>query len=391
MSEVDVDVVVVGARCAGAATARRLAEEGLRVIAIDRATFPSDTVSTAALAWHGSALLQRWGLWDALVATGVPVTGSLGVKVGGAELVAPAADGSPGFLAPRRTVLDSLLVDAARDAGAEVWEGTSLDGVVTDGGRVTGVRVRTPDGRTCGVQARLVVGADGSSSRLAGAVDALVYDAHPSSASGMYAFFEGSDLDHPAIALVSGFMAFAFPTHDGLTCLAVTRPDDRFAELLHGGGAVFADAVESASPALGDVVRRSRRRSRFHAYRARPGFYRVPPGPGWVLVGDAGHYMDPFTGQGIANAFLSAHLASEAIIGGLGGSLPLGDSLDRYRRARDQLTAPMHAVTHELAALTWTDETLLPLFLRYREAAASLGATVSEWRSPQAAGAGSSS
>src|SRR4051812_17481405 len=125
---IDVDVVVVGARCAGAALARLLAEQGMRVVAIDRASFPSDTVSTHSIAWHGTVLPDHWGLLDPLRATGAPNGQVMGAKLGSLELELPAPAGSHGWIAPRRTVFDSLLVDAARAAGAHVWEETTLRG-----------------------------------------------------------------------------------------------------------------------------------------------------------------------------------------------------------------------------------------------------------------------
>src|SRR5215475_7182449 len=122
---VDYDVVVVGARPAGAASAMLLARAGLRVLAVDRARFPSDTLSTHQVQLPGVALLRRWGLLDAVVASGAPPAARIRFDAGGAVLdgVLPRHDGVDAIYSPRRTVLDAILIDAARAAGAEVRHG----------------------------------------------------------------------------------------------------------------------------------------------------------------------------------------------------------------------------------------------------------------------------
>src|SRR5262245_45262255 len=123
--DADVDVVVVGSRPAGATTAMLLAQAGLRVLAVDRARFPSDTLSTHQIQLPGVACLRRWGLLDKVAASGCPPTPRVRFDTGDAVLTGsyPTFEGVDAVYSPRRTILDSILVDAARAAGAEVLEG----------------------------------------------------------------------------------------------------------------------------------------------------------------------------------------------------------------------------------------------------------------------------
>ena len=143
------DVIVVGARCAGAPTAMLLARGGYRTLLVDKATFPSDTVSTHLIHPPGVAALHRWGLLDRLTATGCPSIHTYTFDFGDVTLAgSPAFDGAPVAYGPRRTVLDKLLVEAASEAGAEVSEGFSVDNVLREDGRVVGIHGRDRGGRT---------------------------------------------------------------------------------------------------------------------------------------------------------------------------------------------------------------------------------------------------
>jgi flavin-dependent dehydrogenase len=120
----------------------------------------------------------------------------------------------------------------------------------------------------------------------------------------------------------------------------------------------------------------ARRVSRFNVFRPEPSVMRVPHGPGWALVGDAGHYMDPTTGQGMANAFLSAQLLSDAVIA--------GDDLAGYHHRRDELLGEMHAITGDLSQLAWSNDEVLGYFGRFRAAVGATLAAVDAGLSPPA-------
>ena len=154
------DVIVVGARCAGSPVAMLLARKGYRVLAIDRATFPSDTISTHVVHPMGAAALARWDLLERLAATGCPPVHTYSFDFGPFTLSgSPGTEESPVAYCPRRTVLDKLLVDAAAEAGAEVREGFTVDEVLTDAGRVTGIKGHARNGQVVTESATVVVGA----------------------------------------------------------------------------------------------------------------------------------------------------------------------------------------------------------------------------------------
>jgi flavin-dependent dehydrogenase len=133
------DAIVVGARCAGSSTALLLARKGYRVLVVDRATFPSDTVSSHIIQPRGVAALARWGLLDRLIETGCPPMRIYKFDFGPVTLKgAPGTKDSPVAYCPRRTVLDKLLVDAAAEAGAEIREGFTVREIVMEAGDVVG-------------------------------------------------------------------------------------------------------------------------------------------------------------------------------------------------------------------------------------------------------------
>jgi hypothetical protein len=173
-----------------------LARKGYEVLVVDRATFPSDTVSTHLLHPPGVAALGRWGLLDRLVATGCPPIDTYAFDFGPFTLSgSPGTDDTPVAYGPRRTVLDKLLVDAAAEAGAEVREGFSVTDVVVEDGRVTGIRGHGADGRATTEQARVVIGADGRHSRVARAVRPDQYHERPPLLCGYYSYWSGLPMD----------------------------------------------------------------------------------------------------------------------------------------------------------------------------------------------------
>src|SRR5690349_13881778 len=188
------DVIVVGSRVAGASTALLLARQGLDVLAVDRASFPSETLSSHQVQVPAVARLARWGILGAL--EGTPPARRVRFDTGGVVLDAamPVVDGADALLSPRRSILDTAPVDAARAAGADVRERCTLEEVVLAGGRVTGVRVRERGGASVLERARLVVGADGRHSAVARAVGAGEYDARPARSCAFYAYWSGMPL-----------------------------------------------------------------------------------------------------------------------------------------------------------------------------------------------------
>jgi 2-polyprenyl-6-methoxyphenol hydroxylase-like FAD-dependent oxidoreductase len=344
------DVIVVGARVAGSATATLLAGKGLRVLVVDRASFPSDTLSTHQVQLPGVARLRRWGLLDAVVASGTPPARHVRFDVGPAVLEGhfPTFQGVDAVYSPRRTVLDGLLVEAARAAGAEVRERFIVEELVVEGGRVTGIRGREKGGAPVAESARLTVGADGKHSLVARTVGAASHHDRPPLTVACYTYWDGVPLQGGELYARPRRAVGAWPTNDGLTMTYVAWPVEEYAAFradVEGGVLGTLDLAGD----LGQRVRAGRRAERFRASPDLPSFVRRPYGPGWALVGDAGLVMDPITGQGIGDALRDAELLAEAAEAGL-GRRPLEAALAGYERARDRAALPMYQFTGQLAS-----------------------------------------
>lgn len=357
------DVIVVGARVAGAATAMLLARRGLDVLAVDRAGFPSDTVSSHQVQLPGVALLHRWGLLDAVRDAGTPPTRHVRFDSGGTVLTGafPEHDGVDALYSPRRTVLDRILVDAARSAGAEVRERTRVDELHWEDGRVVGVRLRGRDGRQVDERARFVVGADGKHSSVAEAVRAPVYRERPPRAFACYGYWSGLATAHGELYQRPGRAVAVFPTNDDLTMVYMSAPlgeFDAFRTDIEGN-------YRSTMSRCGDLGERLAAASRVERLRTtpdQPNRFRKPYGPGWVLVGDAGVVMDSVSAQGISNALRDAAALSEALSAELDGRA----ALPVYHARRDRSLTAMYDFTLGLAAHAqgWPERLFLRLVAR---------------------------
>ena len=345
------DAIVVGARCAGSPTAMLLARKGYEVLVMDRARFPSDTVSTHLMHPPGVASLRRWGLLERLVATGCPAIHTYAVDFGPFTIAgAPGTDDTPVAYGPRRTVLDKLLVDAAAEAGAEVREGFTVTDVVIDGGRVTGVRGHGSDGPTVTEHARVVIGADGHHSLVARALEPERYYEKPPLLVGYYSYWSGLPMHGRFETYLRPDRAVgAWPTHDDLTLVIGGWP---YAELQANRGDVegnFLKMLELA-PAFAERVRAATREARFVG-TAVPNYFRKPFGPGWALVGDAGYNKDFITAQGMHDAFRDAELCATALDETFSGARPFDATMGHYQATRDQQVLPIYELTTQFATL----------------------------------------
>ena len=335
------DVIVVGARCAGAPTAMLLARQGYRVLLVDRATFPSDTVSTHLVHQPGIAALARWGLLDRLVATGCPPITTYSFDFGPVQI-----EGSPGVAyGPRRTVLGALLVDAAAAAGAEVRQGFAVDELLVEDGRVTGIRAAGGTER-----AAVVVGADGRHSLVARAVRPEQYHEKPPLLAAYYAYWSGLPMSGRYETYVREDRAFAaWPTHDGQTLVVGGWPYAEFAANRADVAGNFLAMLELAPP-FAERIRAGRRESRFAGAFVH-NYFRTPYGPGWALVGDAGYNRDFVTAMGMQDAFRDAELCATALHEALSGTRPYEVAMKDYQAARDAAVLPMYEFTTEIARL----------------------------------------
>jgi 2-polyprenyl-6-methoxyphenol hydroxylase-like FAD-dependent oxidoreductase len=358
------DAIVVGARCAGAPTAMLLARQGRRVLLVDRATFPSDTISTHILWPHGAEIMDRWGLLDRLAATGCPpVARRMLFEVGPSVLKGGVTDanGARGGFCPRRTVLDKLLVDAAVEAGAEVREGFTVEELVWADDRVAGIKGRQRNGGAVEERARVVIGADGVHSFVARAVRAPEYDTRPVVATYFYSYYSGFAAEDIEQHVRDYEGIGCFPTHDGLTLIAGVWPSRRFPEVRTDAEGHAWKALESM-PTVADRLRSARREEKWVGTAGVANYFRRPYGPGWALVGDAAYDKDPLTAQGISDAFIDAGGLAQALDAGWSGRRPLEEALAEHQAGRDRRAKPMYDFTCQLAALEPTPPPLQALF-----------------------------
>ena len=345
------DVIVTGARCAGAPTAMLLARKGYRVLVVDRASFPSDTLSTHLIHAPGVAALDRWGLLDQVAATGCPPINTYAFNFGPFTIAGTPRphDGNSTAYAPRRTVLDKILVDAADHAGAEVRERFTVDDIVFEDGAVVGIRGHGEDGKPVFERARVVIGADGRNSHVAKAVKPEQYNEKPMLQWSYYTYWSGLPVDGFETVIRPDRGWGTFPTNDGLTLLVVGWP---YAESKAYKADVEANYLKTLElmPEMAARVRAATRVERF-AGGSVPNFFRKPYGPGWALVGDAGYNKDPITAQGISDAFRDAEMCSAALDESFSGRRSFEDAMSAWHRTRDAHVTPIYEFTTQLATL----------------------------------------
>lgn len=360
------DAIVVGARCGGSPTAMLLARRGYRVLLVDRATFPSDTISTHWIWQLGMACLKRWGLLDRVLATNCPPFRTMGLDLGVFQLTGnpPAVDGVAEICVPRRTVLDKILVDAAAEAGAEVREGFSVTGLTFSDGQVTGISGHGRGGAEIEESARIVIGADGRNSLVAKAVGSKEYNVRAALTCGYYAYW-GASPHIPAIHPLPRRVVISFPTNDGLTVTYLACPRDDFAAIRTDPERHLADAMRLVA-GFEEPFRGGTRVERIRGTGDLPNFFRQAFGDGWALVGDAAYHKDPIIAQGISDAFRSAEWLADAVHAGFSGARPLIEALAEYQRIRDQQFTPMYELSCSLATLEPPSSDMLALYKALR-------------------------
>ena len=351
MATKDYDVIIVGARCAGSPAAMLLARRGYKVLVVDKATFPSDTISTHLIHPPGVAALKRWGLLDRVLATGCPPIDTYAYDFGPFTIAGcPGTAEFPVAYSPRRTVLDKLLVDAAAEAGAEVREGFTVEEIVIEDGRVTGIRGHDKGGATVTERARVVIGADGRHSMVAKAVRAEQYNEKPRLQASYYAYWSGLPMNGRFEVYIRPDRAFAaWPTNDGLTLVIGGWPFAEFEANKKDFEAHFLKTIDLV-PAFAERLRAATRVTR-HVGASVPNYFRQPYGPGWALVGDAGYNKDFITAQGIQDAFRDAELCAIALDETFSGARPFDVAMSDYQSTRDGRVLPMYEFTCQLAML----------------------------------------
>src|SRR5262245_29778588 len=345
------DVIVVGARCAGASTAMLLARAGARVLLVDRGAYGTDTLSTHALMRGAVLQLHRWGVLPEIVAAGTPPVRSTTFSYTGHDVTVPIEPkfGVGELYAPRRKLLDRLLVDAAADSGVEVRHGVRVDDVVRDNrGRVRGIVAH--DGRTRdAIEAGLIIGADGLHSTIAERVGAETIVVGRYATGTLFSYWEGLPVDGYYWGFQPGVSLGAIPTNNGATCVFVSVPSTRFRDDIRGDKTTaYRRLLRTA--AFEAKLDGARMVEPIRGFGGQIGFIKRSTGPGWALVGDAGYFKDTLMSHGITDALRDAELLARAVISGT------AEAFADYEKTRHDLSRRLFEVTDEIASFDWTDE-----------------------------------
>ncbi|MEV6401032.1 NAD(P)/FAD-dependent oxidoreductase [Streptomyces sp. NPDC051907] len=308
------DVIVVGARCAGAPTAMLMARAGYRVLLLEKARFPQDKLSSHYLHQPGVALLGRWGLLERIRATDCPPIDRISYETAGVRLEGSLLphDGHSTTYGPRRFVLDPILAGAAVEAGAEFREGCTVTGLVHEGDRVAGVRIKTADGVEFAERARLVVGADGMRSAVARLAGAPTIVENPPMTCTYYSYWEGLPA-HFELYERPGRWVGAGPTNNGCTLVMAYFPQAEFSQVRTDAQSAYLEAIRTTAPGLSERMSSARQVERLYGTGEQLNFIRQASGPGWALVGDAAHHKDSIAARGITDAFVQAQMLADHI------------------------------------------------------------------------------
>jgi flavin-dependent dehydrogenase len=357
------DVIVVGARAAGAATAMLLARRSLRVLLVDHSPLGSDTLSTHALMRGGVLQLSRWGLLDEIIAAGTPPVRRTTFRYGDERVVIGInpSHGVDALYAPRRTLLDPLLVRAAVDAGVEAHHSTSVTDLIMRDGRVVGVHATTSDRRSVQLGASLVIGADGVRSIIAKSVGAAFSRVGEHASATTYGYWQDLATDGYEWNFHPNACCGVIPTNDGKACVFASASPER---IRRGGIALLNDVIAEGAPHLAERLRRASPPQGTRTWRGQPGYIRRCRGPGWALVGDAGYFKDPLSAHGLTDALRDAEFLARAVVEGFGDSTSLGDALGDYETTRDQLSIPLFNVVDRIASQQWDDTEIAHLLLQ---------------------------
>ncbi|MGW0823050.1 NAD(P)/FAD-dependent oxidoreductase [Streptomyces sp. NPDC002845] len=347
------DAIVVGARCAGAPAAMLLARAGHRVLLLDKAAFGTDVLSTHLIHQPGVATLARWGLLDTLRASGCPPLDRVSYEVADVRLdgCARGVEGQRAGYAPRRTVLDPILIEAAVAAGVEYREKCQVTELLYDeDGRVVGVEGRH-GGQAFSERAHLVIGADGMRSTVAGLVGAPFTVEDERLTCAYYAYWEGVPATMELYERPGSWVA-AVATHDGATLVLAYFPQSRFDEVRGNAHPAYMGQIRTTAPALYERLEGKEPVERLRGTGNQQNYFRQAMGPGWALVGDSGHHKDSITARGISDAFQQVEsLVKHA--GDVLGHDParLDAALREYAQERDGALTPGYEATLGVAQL----------------------------------------
>jgi len=354
MSTVEYDAIIVGARVAGSSLALLLGRQGWRVLLVDRAGFPSGTLSTHLVMSGPGSALDRLGVREEIEANGVRPMRRARTYVNDCLFEGPLTLAGPGsyLICPRREWLDQVLIDhAVQHPTVEFRERTSIEGLLWDDGRVVGVTVRTQNGRRFEARSRVVIGADGKHSRVAQWVGAASYNEVAMQRPVYYAYYEGvRPLAEPSFELFfddEGHTALVAPMEPGVDCLILEILPEEFSAYRSAPAAAFEAGVRQL-PGMASRLEGARRQGLIRGTRGVENYFRVPYGPGWALTGDAAYCKDPITGLGIGDAFTQAFFLRDALEAVFAGR-DWRATMAAYQERRDRAVMPAYEQTVALA------------------------------------------
>jgi 2-polyprenyl-6-methoxyphenol hydroxylase-like FAD-dependent oxidoreductase len=356
------DVVVVGARAAGAATALLLARLGHDVVMLDRAVFPADTLSTHQIARTGVVQLHRWGLLQAVLDSGAPAIREVTFTTADESVTRQIKhrSGVDLLVAPRRYILDTIVAEAAAEAGVDTRFGVTVSGVrLDDTGRAVGVYGHDGTGAELEIDARFVVGADGLASRVARSVGAEVIEDRGDAGAVQYAYYRGVMWSGIELIAADRALTGVFPTHHGEACIWICNPSaDAHAarRATASREQAFTTQLNRTAPELAERLRAARRTSAVTGMLRTPNFLRRAHGRGWALVGDAGYHRDAVTGHGLSDAYRDAELLAVTLHQALRGATDEEAALAAYQRQRDEGLRDIFELTCALASYPPTPE-----------------------------------
>jgi flavin-dependent dehydrogenase len=292
------------------------------------------------------------GLLDKVVASNCPPIAGFHFDFGKFVLAGspPPADGVSEAYAPRRKVLDNILVEAALSSGVEVRTGFSVDELLWEDGRVCGIRGKEKEGTAIAEKAKIVIGADGMHSKVAQLVQATEYNTKPPLEGPYFAYWSGVQMQgfefHPGP--YRG--AFGWMTNDGLALIGVGFAAKDHPTIRADIEGNYLRTISEDAPDLAERMKNGRREERFVGGLV-SSYFRKRYGAGWALVGDAGYLKDPCTAEGITDAFHSAELLADAVDSGFSGRQPIDRALEAYEQERNRTAFPLFEFTCQLATL----------------------------------------
>ncbi len=345
------DVIIVGARASGSSTAWLAANAGLKVLLIDRHKFPSDTISTNYIHQPGCAQLKRWGLLNKIIAAGTPPITSTRLQIKDFAIhgsISKNFDQLEAY-APRRYILDNILLEAAKEANVDVRENCTLLGLEWKNGRCCGIKARHKNKHISTEQAHLIIGADGMRSSTANLVGARMTHYDMLLTCVYYSFWEQLKPEYELYESSDCWVG-AIPTNNN-TLIATYFPQSAFNAVRKNAMKNHLNAIKLAAPLLYEKTQSAKLVEGLWGTGDQQNFFRQAAGPGWALVGDAGHHKDSITARGITDSLIQAELLVSHIKHTIHDQKKLDTSLYDYTKDRDRLMMPGYRAALSVANL----------------------------------------